>query len=236
MSYNKFILGIVLCWLLTGLQVLYAQVVPEAPKTTATTASDSLKEVQILHAVKLQLKRPNDTTDLQILAGDVRLKQGNTLFMCDSCIINNNQHLFEAFGHVHINDSDTTNIYSDYLKYLTDKKFAYFSGNVKLTDGHGTLTTPDMDYDMNTKMGTYTHGGKVVNKKSVLTSDEGYYYADLKDVYFKKNVILKDPASSLTADSLLYSTAFETVRFITKTVIIDSNKRKITTSDGYYPG
>ncbi|MCW3117977.1 MAG: hypothetical protein JWM28_2059 [Chitinophagaceae bacterium] len=234
MRYNKFILSVLLCWLLTSLQTLHAQISPDAPKTTTTAAGDSLKEVQILHAVKLQFKRPNDTTDLQILVGDVRLKQGNTLFMCDSCIINNNQHLFEAFGHVHINDSDTTNIYSDYLKYLTDKKIAYFNGHVKLTDGHGELTTPDMDYDMNTKIGTYTHGGKVVNKKSVLTSDEGYYYADLKDVYFKKNVILKDPAYNLKADSLLYSTAFETVRFITKTVIVDSSKRTITTSEGFY--
>jgi len=164
----------------------------------------------------------------------VRLKQGNTLFYCDSCIINNNQHVFEAFGHVHINDSDTTDIYSDYLKYLTQIKHAYFNGNVKLTDGHGTLTTPDMDYDMNTKVGIYTKGGKVVNKKSVLTSKEGFYYSDLKDVYFKKNVVLVDPAYHLTADSLLYSTAFETVRFITKTIIVDSSNRTITTSDGYY--
>jgi len=234
MRYYKFIPSILICWLLTGLHRVSAQVIPEAPKTTTTTAADSLKEVSILHAVKLQFYRPNDTTDLQILAGDVQLKQGNTLFFCDSCVINNNKHLFEAFGRVHINDSDTTNIYSDYLKYLTDKKIAYFNGNVKLTDGHGELTTPDMDYDMNTKIGTYTHGGKVINKKSVLTSTEGFYYADLKDVYFKKNVVLKDPAYNLTADSLLYSTAFETVRFITKTLIVDSSKRKITTSDGFY--
>ncbi|MES1222036.1 MAG: OstA-like protein, partial [Bacteroidota bacterium] len=235
MKQNKFILGIFLCCLLGSLQLLHAQVSPQdAPKTTTTVAGDSLKEVQILHAVKLNFLRPNDTTDLQILVGDVKLKQGNTLFMCDSCVINNNHHLFEAFGKVHILDSDTTNIYSDYLKYLTDKKISYFNGNVKLTDGHGELTTPDMEYDMNTKIGTYVHGGTVKNKKSVLTSNEGYYYADLKDVYFKKNVVLKDPAYSLKADSLLYSTAFETVRFITETVIVDSSKRTITTSEGFY--
>jgi len=234
MRYYKFILSFVISWLLAGPQKVAAQVLPDAPKTTTTTSADSLKEVTILHAVKFQFRRLNDTSEFQILAGDVQLKQGNTLFFCDSCIINNNKHLFEAFGHVHINDSDTTNIYSEYLKYLTDKKIAYFNGNVKLTDGHGELTTPDMDYDMNTKIGTYMHGGKVINKKSVLTSTEGVYYADLRDVYFKKNVVLKDPAYNLKADSLLYSTAFETVRFITKTLIVDSSKRKITTSEGYY--
>lgn len=235
MMHKKLILLFVALGLMIALQDLYAQQVkPVAPKATIKSSTDTSKIVEIIRSNKLQLKKPNDTTDLTVLVGDVKLKQGGTLFYTDSCIIDNRKKVFEAFGHVHINDSDTTDIYSDYLRYQSEIKKAYFNGNVKLTDGHGTLTTPDMDYDMNTKVGTYTKGGKVVNKKSVLTSQEGYYYADLKDVYFKKNVVLKDPAYDLTADSLLYSTAFETVRFITKTVIIDSSKRKITTSDGYY--
>ncbi|MGC4038965.1 MAG: OstA-like protein [Chitinophagaceae bacterium] len=226
---------IVFLILLGNLQIVSAQQNnPNAPRTTTTVAGDTTRIVEILHSNKLNLKKPNDTTDLQILVGDVRLKQGTSLFYCDSCVIDNLKKVFEAFGHVHINDSDTTDIYSDYLRYLTQTKKAYFNGNVKLTDGHGELTTPDMDYDMNTKVGTYTKGGTVKNKKSVLTSQEGIYYADLKDVYFKKNVVLVDPAYRLTADSLLYSTAFETVRFITETVIIDSSKRKITTKSGYY--
>ena len=61
---------------------------------------------------------------------------------------------------------------------------------------------------MQTNIGTYKNGGKVVNKKSVLTSKEGYYYADLKDVYFKKNVLLKDPAYNIDTDSLLYNTHY----------------------------
>jgi lipopolysaccharide export system protein LptA len=221
-------------WLLAGLLPLHAQIKTEAPKTTTTVAADTTRIVEIINSNQLRFKKPNDTTDLQILVGNVKLKQGNSLFYCDSCVIDNVHKVFQAYGHVHINDSDTTDIYSDYLRYLMQQKLAYFNGNVKLTDGHGTLTTPDMNYDMVTKVGTYNNGGKVVNKKSVLTSQEGIYYADLRDVYFKKNVVLKDPAYDLTADSLLYSTAFETVRFITKTIIIDSAKRMITTSDGYY--
>jgi len=234
MTHKRLILVLIFYWLVSGLQSLHAQIKTEAPKTTTTITSDTTRIVEILNSNQLRFKKPNDTTDLQILVGNVKLKQGNSLFDCDSCVIDNIHKVFQAYGHVHINDSDTTDIYSDYLRYLMQSKQAYFSGNVKLTDGHGTLTTPDMNYDMNTKVGIYTNGGKVVNKKSVLTSQEGFYYADLKDVYFKKNVVLKDPAYDLTADSLLYSTAFETVRFITKTVIIDSAKRNITTSDGFY--
>ncbi|HET9824295.1 MAG TPA: OstA-like protein [Chitinophagaceae bacterium] len=198
-------------------------------------ARDTTKKVEILPgARKLELLKINDSTQLQILVGNVKLKQGNTLFYCDSCVINNSSHIFEAFGHVHINDGDTANAYSDYLRYLTDKRIAYMQKNVRLTDGKATLTTNNLEYDTDTKIGIYTNGGTVVNKKSVLTSMEGYYYTDLKDIYFKKNVELKDPAYYLKADSLLYNTESEVARFIAKTFIRDSANRTIVTREGYY--
>jgi lipopolysaccharide export system protein LptA len=195
---------------------------------------DATKRVEILQARKLELLKLNDTTQLQILAGDVRLRQGNTLFYCDSCVLNNSAHVLEAFGHVHINDADTANAFSDYLRYLTDKRIAYLQKNVRLTDGKATLTTDNLEYDADTKLGIYTNGGRVVNKKSVLTSAEGYYYTDLKDIYFKKNVELKDPAYVLKADSLLYNTESEVARFIAQTFIRDSSNRTIVTREGYY--
>src|ERR1043166_6082573 len=131
--------------------------------------SDTTKKVEILAAKKLEFLKVNDTTELQILAGNVKLRQGSTLFYCDSCIINNRIHTLEAFGNVHINDADTANAYSDYIHYLTDKRVAYLQKNVRLTDGKATLTTDNLEYDVDTKLGIYTNGGRVINKKSVLT-------------------------------------------------------------------
>lgn len=205
------------------------------PKTTTTTAEDTVKVVEILPGVrKLEFRKIDDSTQLQILAGNVRLKQGNSYFSCDSCVINNRAGIFEAFGNVHINDSDTANAYAGYLLYLIDKKIAYLKGNVKLDDGKGVLTTPELEYDINTKIGIYTKGGKVVNKNTTLTSGEGYYYTDMKDVYFRRQVELKDPAYYLKTDSLLYNTETETARFIAHTYIKDSSGRIIETSEGYY--
>lgn len=234
MKYFKFF-G---CLLLAGIlhtSVSYAQVPALAPKTNTSTADDTLVTVEILPGVrKLEMRKVNDSTQLQILAGNVRLKQGNTLFYCDSCVINNNTNIFEAWGNVHINDSDTTDVYSNHLRYLTKRKLAYLDGNVKLTDGKGTLTTPDLEYDVDTKIGIYKNGGKVVNKQTVLTSREGYYYTDLKDVYFKNNVVLIDPAYDVRTDSLLYNTESGIARFIAETIIKDTSGRTIETKDGYY--
>ncbi len=57
-------------------------------------------------------------------------------------------------------DSDTATVTANHLRYLTQRKLAYLDGNVKLTDGHAVLTTPDLEYDMETNIGTYLHGGK----------------------------------------------------------------------------
>ena len=232
MTPTKFFRFLFVLLLFTSPLIIFCQ---ELPTTKTFTPADTVRTVEILPGVrKLEYRKVDSVTEIQILAGNVRLKQGNSIFECDSCVITKRINLFEAFGNVHINDSDTAHVYSDHLRYLTDKKIAYLDGNVKLTDGKGVLTTPTLDYDMNTKVGIYRNGGKVVNGKTTLTSEEGYYYADIKDVYFKKNVKLKDPSYDLQSDSLLYNTGTEIVRFIAETLVKDSTNRTIKTREGFY--
>jgi lipopolysaccharide transport protein LptA len=229
MNYIKKFFFLLLFSLLAGSFTLNAQ------KSPALTTEDTTKTVHILSNTRsLILQTLDDSTKLTIVTGDVKLRQGTAFIDCDSCVINNRTKIFEAWGKVHINDSDTAHIYANHLRYLSLQKMAYLDGNVKLTDGKATLTTPDLEYDMQTNVGTYKNGGKVVNKKSVLTSQEGYYYTDLKDVYFKKNVRLKDPAYNIETDSLLYNTTSQTTRFISQTIIKDSSGRVIKTREGYY--
>ena len=127
---------------------------------------------------------------------------------------------------MHINDRDSIHTYSDYLRYLGNEKKAYLKGNVKLTDGKGTLTTPDLDYDLNTHIGIYAKTGKVISDKTVLTSTEGLYYGETKDVYFKKNVVLVNPDYTVINDTLLFNTYTNVATFTVPTVIKASDKEK----------
>lgn len=191
--------------------------------------------VEILPGVrKLEYRKLPDGTNVQILAGNVRMKQAGTLFTCDSCVLNDAAKTFLAFGRVHINDGDTSQVWSNFLRYEYGVRYAYLSGNVRLTDGNGTLTTNNLEYDVARKIGHYKNGGKVVNKRTTVTSQEGIYYMDIKDVYFKKNVLMKDPANTIKTDSILYNTELRTARFISKTLITDTSGRKIVTTEGTY--
>lgn len=191
------------------------------------------KKITIINAQRLNYQK-KDSVEFQSAAGKVIIKQETTLFYCDSVVLNKNSNVLEAFGHVHINDNDSIDTYSDYLRYFGNTKKAYLNGNVKLTDGSGTLTTPDLDYDLNTHIGIYTKKGKVVNAKSILTSQEGYYYGETKNVFFKKNVVLVNPDYTVTTDTLLYNTYTNVATFTVPTLIKAANKRKIITSGGYY--
>ncbi len=194
---------------------------------------DTSKIIQVIHADTTILEEKNNNS-YTTLDGNVVLKQGKTLFKANKAVKNNTLNTFEAWGRVHINDADTTNIYSDHLLYFGNERTANLDGNVKLTDGQVTLTTPSLKYDMNTNIGTYNQGGKVINKKTIITSKEGEYYRDIQDLYFKKNVVVTDPAYNITSDSLQYNTGTQIATFITMTHIKDSARRSIDTKEGYY--
>ena len=210
----------------------YAQVTPVTPQVTP---NDTSQVVLIKHADRLRYEKKDSATEYQMLAGNVFLQQGTTKFYCDSASIDRKTGIVQAFGKVHINDADSIHTYSDYLIYYSDTRKAFLKKNVKLTDGKGVLTTNDLEYDTDTKIGIYTNGGKVVTDKTVLTSQEATYYGDMKDIYFKKDVKMRDPQYDLDTDSLLYNTDSQVATFITQTHIkADSGRRDVVTSEGYY--
>jgi lipopolysaccharide export system protein LptA len=223
---RRFLLFIIL--VLTGCCKLFSQAAP------TPSGSDTMKVVQLIHADRLSFEKKDSVSEFQILAGHVQLKQDNTVFWCDSAVYNKNSKIIEAFGNVHINDRDSVHTYSKYLLYHVDTKIANLKNDVKLTDQKSTLLTQELQYDMNQRIGEYHNGGKLLNEKSVLTSQEGTYYAETKDIYFKKNVVLKDPKYDLTGDSLLYNTVTQMTTFIGPTHIKDSVGRTIETSEGFY--
>jgi len=204
--------------------------------TFGRPGSDSIKIVKILSDETYHSEDVDSVTTITTLVHHVEIQQESTLIFCDSLRMNPHEDYIECFGNVHINDNDSVNVYSDYMKYIVSKKFVHFEKNVRLTDKKGTLFSDALDYDMNLHVGTYDHGGKIVNKGSVLTSDRAVYFEENKDVHFSGNVILRDTSYDLSADSLLYNTETQRSTFITKTFVLfkDTTHRTVTTWAGWY--
>jgi len=223
MNKPSIVLSFLLC---IGVLSTQAQSTENVPDTSA-------KEIIIEKADIFRRVVTDSATEMIMLIGNVVMRQGKTLFTCDSAVRNISTHEVEAYGNVHINDGDSVDTYSQYLKYLELTRMAFLKNKVKLTDGKGVLTTNELQYDMNLKIGTYHTGGKVVNGKTVLTSNEGVYYADKREAYFISKVKLNDPEYKVSTDTLLYDINNNIAKFVAPTTIFDGQST-IKTREGFY--
>lgn len=201
---------------------------------SGTPSADSIRSIRIVQGKSLRLITFDSATALETIAGNVIIKEGLTTFYCDSATINRRTNIVEAYGNIHINDNDSIHTYAQSLRYIGADRIAYLKKNVRLTDKKGTLYTDDLEYNLRTGIGTYKNGGRITNDKTVLTSRDGVYYADTKDVYFKNNVHLKDPERDIWTDSLLYNIKTNIATFIAKTRIVGKDGTIITTNSGTY--
>ncbi|MFC3562020.1 OstA-like protein [Pedobacter jamesrossensis] len=131
-------------------------------------------------------------------------QQDNATLTCDSAVLYTERNYFEAYKNVHIQQL-TTDIYSDELEYDGNKKQAHLTGNVKMVDPKSILTTNVLDYNTASKIGTYTTGGKIVTQDVTLTSKNGYYFSNSSDAYFRYNVLVVTPQSTIKSDTMRYN-------------------------------
>ena len=223
---RKALLFFLMLVLICNANNIFAQINPAA-------SSDTLRTIEIIRGNTLRETTVDSLTKIETIAGNVILHEGTTKFTCDSAVINRRFNTMEAFGNVHINQGDSLFTSSQYIKYLGHERIAYLKKNVTLTDKKSMLTTQDLEYNLTTSIGKYNTGGKVVNGKTTITSTQGVYYEDTKDVYFINKVDVVDPKTKIKADSLLYNTQTQKITFIGPTTIKNKDAN-ITTSQGTY--
>ncbi|MDF2438550.1 MAG: hypothetical protein K0Q95_2926 [Bacteroidota bacterium] len=191
----------------------------------------SKKKIEILNAGALRSEQ-NFANGAKRLIGDVRLKHETVLMFCDSAYLYNDNSL-DAFGHVHIQQNDSINLYGDFLKYNGNTKKAVLTKNVTVTKTDMTLTTLELIYDVTTSVGSYNTPAKIVNKDNVLTSDQGYFFAKSSDLTFKNNVVLTNPQFVINCDTMRYNTTSKITYFKGPTTI-KSKDNLIYCEDGWY--
>lgn len=200
--------------------------------TVPQPAQDTLRDFEIIRGPSMRMIK-TDTGTLQTLAGGAVVRQKGTTFIADSMALNLATRRMMAFGNIHISDGDTVHIYSDFLTYSGETKIAVLRNNVRLTGKKGNLTTPELDYNLDQGIGNYYKGGKVINNKNVITSTEGTYYADTKDVYFKKNVKMDGPKNHIRTDTLVYNMNNAVLTFTTYTYLWNDEIEVITSQGSY---
>lgn len=196
-----------------------------------SSANINGKQIEILNAGSLKVAS-NIAAGAKRLIGDVQFKHENTLMFCDSAYFYSDNSL-DAFGHVHIQQSDGINLYGDLLKYNGNSKIAVLTSNVLVNKGDMQLTTDVLNYDISTSIGYYTTPARIVNKDNILTSDRGTFFSKTNDLNFKKNVVLTNPQFVINCDTMRYNTISKITYFLGPTTI-KSKENLIYCEDGWY--
>ena len=202
---------------------------PPPPRDTSQK-----KKIEILKSDSL-LYETKELGKYRKLIGHVKLKHDNAIMYCDSAIIDIDANYMTAYGkQVHIEKSDSVDVWGNFLEYFGDQKLGRLTGMCSMRDKSMILTAPELNYNTETDVGNYMSGGRIVNKETVITSAIGYYYHQKSEAMFYGDVVLKNPERTIYADSMRYNTDKEIAYFITKTTIIDKDSNIIVTNSGYY--
>ncbi len=201
------------------------------PRKRAKAAQQD-KRVYLVHADNLHYDQYRNG-DAQILDGHVHFRHVGANLYCDSAHFYEQSNSFEAFGHVRMVQGDTLSLVSDYAYYDGNDQLAQARYNVVLKHRKTTLYTDSLDYDRMYSFGNFFEGGKMVDGKSVLTSDWGEYHTDTKMAMFYYDVRLKDQNMFLTTDSLYYDTRTSRAHIVGPSNIT-SGSSHIYSENGYY--
>ncbi|HEY0743467.1 MAG TPA: OstA-like protein [Chryseosolibacter sp.] len=215
---------LIIC-VLTILTLVYA---------TDATAQRKGKQVKLERANSIKGGRVNGER-VDRLIGDVKLIQNETTIYCDSAIIFKKQNNVEAHGHVHITEGDSVDITGSVLYYDGNTKLAKLKRNVVFRKkATATLYTDNLDFSRPNNLAFYYNGGRLVDSANTLTSIKGYYNLNNNMASFKRNVHVKNPDYTMTADSLQYNSRTKVIYFVTETTVVNKDSSTFVYQKGVY--
>ncbi|MBQ2402327.1 MAG: hypothetical protein II314_00110 [Prevotella sp.] len=198
-----------------------------AKKSTTDT------KVYLEHADELSYDIYGKHPDAQLVKGNVTFLHKGARLKCDSALYYQQTNSFEAFGHVNMRQGDTLTLTSEYAYYDGNDEMCEVRRNVVLTHRKTKLYCDSLNYDRLYSVGYFFEGGKLVDGKTILTSDWGQYSSADKQAIFYYNVQLKNDNSLTEGDTLYYDTKTSKAHIVGPSKIT-MGEDIIVTDDGYY--
>lgn len=141
-----------------------------------------------------------------ILTGNVVLIHEGVKIQSNKVYYFEDENYAKLYGDVKLNQGDTLFMDSKYAEYNGEKKFAFASGAVVMRSPEMRLNTDTVYFDRNIQQAYYNSGGTIVNDKNVLKSKSGRYFVEQKKYEFRTAVTLTNPQYVMKTEFLDYYT------------------------------
>ena len=199
-----------------------------------TVSAYAQKKQEIgLKADRIAVSNANGV-EMRFFRGNVIFSRKTALLYCDSAHQNVTTNSITFMGQPRmVDDSNQVTLEGDTIFYNGATKKLQVVNNVVLKDTQATLTTNFLRYDLESGVGFYSGGGKIVDDLNDLTSLYGQYDRKASLAYFEDSVVLIGEKFTLTTDTLFYNLTTKVADFSGPTTIT-SESGDILTSKGRY--
>lgn len=201
---------------------------PQIPK-----ANRHVKNKVFLEHADILSMDENISPNYQVLTGNVKFRKQGMYMYCDSAHFYDKTNSLDAFGNVRMEQGDTLFVFADVMYYDGQNELARLRYNVKMKNRAVTLFTDSLNYSIPQNLGYYFEGGRIINKEDTLSSVYGQYEPDTKDAEFLFDVELVNKKMVLNTDTLKYNTKSRITNIVGKTTIV-SDSTVIYADKGWY--
>lgn len=168
-----------------------------------------------------------------LASGNVRVNHDGAIITCNKAYIFQDENYLKAFGDVRLVQGDTLFMNSKYAEYNANTKQAFASGDVSMRSPDMMLVTDTLRFDRNSQEAYYTSNGTITNKDNVLKSKSGRYFANQKKFTFRTAVTITNPKYVVKSNHLdYYKNSGHSYLFGPST--ITSKQNYIYTEKGFY--
>lgn len=168
-----------------------------------------------------------------VFTGNVRIIHQGVRMSCNKAYHFKDRNFVKAFGNVNMVQGDTITMSSKYAEYDGNRKFAFASGNVVMTDPKMTVTTDTINFDRNSQLAYYNSYGTIRDAENTLTSKSGKYYLNQKKFQFNTAVVVNNPTHTIRTNHLDYYTNSGHAYVFGPSTIASANNT-IYTTKGFY--
>jgi len=188
----------------------------------------------IIHHADFSDRNQAELPDATILRGNISAEHNGILLSCNKAYYFEKENYIKLLGDVRMNQGDTLFMDSKFAEYNALNGFAYAEGNVVVRSPDSTLETDTLRFNRNEQLIYYNTPGTIINKGNVLKSKSGKYFLTEKKFQFFTAVTITTTQGTVVKSNHLDFYEAPEHAYVFGPSTITSKEDYIYTENGYY--
>ncbi|MGG5507746.1 MULTISPECIES: OstA-like protein [unclassified Myroides] len=188
----------------------------------------------IIHHADLSDRNQAELPDATLLRGNITAEHNGIILNCNTAYYFEKENYIKLLGDVRMNQGDTLFLDSKYAEYNAINGFAYAEGDVIVRSPDSTLETDTLRFNRNENLIYYNTPGTIVNKGNTLKSKAGKYLLTEKKFQFFTAVTITTTQGTIVKSNHLDFYEVPEHAYVFGPSTITNEDDYIYTENGYY--